>query len=136
MRRIPGSFAKVSVKKKDLISLNVSMVLFNYIFMAEKHFRGYHRGDLDPVSRTCFKNIRTSRASKGNIKPLFFNVQGRREILRFLRNERINSRVTYIIRCKSRLTLVHISTNYPRPSVKVTLSILDLIPLRACFRFT
>ena len=98
------------------------MVLFNYIFMAEKHFRAYHRGDLDPVSRTCFKNIHTSRTSKGNIKPLFFNVQGRREILRFLRNERINSRVTYVIRCKSRLTLVHIITNHPRPSVKVTFS--------------
>lgn len=112
------------------------MVLFNYIFMAEKHFRAYHRGDLDPVSRTCFKNIHTSRTSKGNINSLFFNVQGCREILKFLGNERINSRVTYIIRCKSRLTLVHIITNHPRPSVKVTLSILDLIPLQACLRFT
>lgn len=33
------------------------MVLLNYIFMAEKHFRGYHRGDLDPVSRSESSNV-------------------------------------------------------------------------------
>lgn len=96
MRLTDSNYASFKVKRTKMVFIT-----------------GGDRGDLDPVSRTNFREIHAERISKGKLQIplLFYKVQGN---LRVLSHERNNSRVTYISRGELRL---HKFTNHACLSV-------------------